>query len=420
VSAVAIAINGRFIPGSPDASYSVGAAGFALSAAALLARHHLFSGFLVFVRDETIASPSIGSCPVHGFPGVEVRFNFRMPPERVRDAVAAAVARQGDDDDTVVYYQSNTLLPFHPTEWPFLITHHGPFASEIVRLFGVSFAIEAFQGGEAKVDHLMRVQARGLRILRDSPHGIALELASVQENYLRRHGIPRDRIHRIAPPCIPDAHANANANATGASFSGRDSGPSSRLHLMTAVARADAFKNLPLLIDASKVLIERGVDLHLTIFAGTDAASEVSARAALLDATSPALNPRTLIAPRLSHDRLVDYFHSHRASTIFVCTSRYETFGLTPFEALLAGMITLVPDLPDTIGVAEYVAPLYRFRPDAAGLADALMPLRDHRRPDLQSLRAPCAPGRPIADFRDRRTYSVMSVLLEQNADFVA
>ena len=77
MTAIAIAINGRFIPGSPDASYSVGAAGFALSAAALLARHRMFVGFLVFVRDETIAWPSIGPCPVHGFPGVEVRFNFR-------------------------------------------------------------------------------------------------------------------------------------------------------------------------------------------------------------------------------------------------------------------------------------------------------------------------------------------------------
>ena len=279
-----------------------------------------------------------------------------------------------------IYYQSNTLLPFHPTEWPFLITHHGPFASEIVRLFGVPFAIAAFQGGEDKVDHLMRVQAHGLRLLRDSPHGIALELAPVQEHYLLRHGIPRDRIHRIAPPC--EAHA-APITSAAEPIAGR-----AVLRIMTAVARADAFKNLPLLIDAANMLIASGADLHLSIFAGTDAAFDVSARADLFNAAAAALKPRTLIAPRLSHDRLLHYFRSHRATTVFVCTSRYETFGLTPLESILAGMVTLVPDRPAIIGVTEYVAPAYRFRPDAAGLADALGQFYGPGRPDLQSLGA--------------------------------
>jgi glycosyltransferase involved in cell wall biosynthesis len=398
VSAVTIAINGRFLPGSPDASYSVGAAGFALSAASLLARHRLFGGFLVFVRDETIASPSIGPCPVHGFAGVEVRFNFRMSPERVRDAVAAAVAWHRDSDETVVYYQSNTLLPFHPAERPFLITHHGPFASEIVRLFGVPFAIAAFQGGEDKVAHLIRVQAHGLRILRDSPHGMALELASVQEHYLLRQGIPRDRIRRIAPPCDLDDREAASGETVGGetvggetvsdeTVSGEIVNGDSSLHVMTAVARADAFKDLPLLIAAANMLVERGAALRLSVFAGTDAASDASARAALLESASAALKPRMLIAPRLSHDRLVRYFHTHRASTVFVCTSRYETFGLTPFEAILAGMLTFIPDRPATIGVAEYVVPAWRFRPDPAGLAAALTPFCLHR-PDLPSLGA--------------------------------
>jgi len=38
------------------------------------------------------------------------------------------------------------------------------------------------------------------------------------------------------------------------------------------------------------------------------------------------------------------FFRKIKDQGIFICTSRYETLGITPLEAILAGVPTLVPD----------------------------------------------------------------------------
>lgn len=46
---------------------------------------------------------------------------------------------------------------------------------------------------------------------------------------------------------------------------------------------------------------------------------------------------------RLSEDELLQFF---RASAIYICTSRYEPFGLAPLEAALCGCAVLARDIP--------------------------------------------------------------------------
>ncbi|WP_387689716.1 MULTISPECIES: glycosyltransferase [Photorhabdus] len=46
--------------------------------------------------------------------------------------------------------------------------------------------------------------------------------------------------------------------------------------------------------------------------------------------------------------------------SIFVCTSRYETLGITPLEAALNGVCTIVPNL-NLIEAASYFPSEYKF-----------------------------------------------------------
>jgi glycogen(starch) synthase len=67
-----------------------------------------------------------------------------------------------------------------------------------------------------------------------------------------------------------------------------------------------------------------------------------------------------------------------RESTIYVCTSQYEPFGLTPVEAALCGCAVLVNDIPSLREVWGDAAIYFR---DADSLSDRLLQLsRDPRR----------------------------------------
>lgn len=379
-SRIAIALNARFVPASHRASHAVGASGFALNAADLLSTSGLLAGFLIYERDEDLSLPSLARMRVHDHPAVRLRFNFRMPPVMVQEAISVALRLLGRDEGTLVpYYQSNTLLPLHPREVPFLVTHHGPFAQEVSRSFGRRFAVDAFRGGAAKVDHLERMQACGVRVLRGARRGVALELSGVQESYLLRAGVAPEKVVRIAPPWeLAPVDVEGESRDSSGAGAHDDDGDGDGLHLVTMVARADTFKNLPRLIEAANALTRDGVSLRLSIFAGAD--DDEHARAALSALVSPELRARTRIAPRLSHDALLAYFKRHRTGRIFVCTSLYETFGLTPLEAMISGMVTLLPDNPVRIGVVDYAPSRYLYAPSVQGLIEAVQRLhRLHR-----------------------------------------
>jgi glycosyltransferase involved in cell wall biosynthesis len=368
-------VNQRFISSEKIDVYGFGAAGFALSAAKYLASEELLGGLILYRRDEALSSPLVRISLSLPFQSAELRFNFKMSTSALSDALSQAINLLRYNSDMlslrhnsvspILYHQSNTLLPFTPTSLPFFVTHHGPFAKEICRLFGKEFATDAFQGGEEKVNHLLNLQARGLTTLRDSERGIALEMSNVQEHILLQHGVSRTKIFRIAPPMIV---AGAVSDLCV-----RSSQVDQNIELITAVARCDRFKNLDLLIDAANYLSKQGINLNLTIFAGSED-EEVYRHKFRLKLTDN-LRSRTLIAPRLSHDNLLKYLRRHRYKGIFVCTSVYETFGITPFEAMLSEMVTIVPDEPLRIGVLEYLPHENRFRPTIEGLVSKLKEL---------------------------------------------
>jgi glycosyl transferase family 1 len=298
-----------------------------------------------------------------------------------RDAFAAAVQQLtkrpeggGEQLAPVIYHQSNTLLNLTRQDAPFLVTHHGPFASEVCDRFGFAFAVEAFCGGPDKVRHLARAQALGVTHLQQSPRGIAIELSSVQDKVLRHNGVQKRKVFRTPPPIdlIPPCATPQLTNLP--SFAPRSEGNSGRgLHIVSAAARADRFKNLSEVIAAANELTASGMPVWLSLFVGAD--DEERARTALRVQLSERLRTNALIAPRLSHAGLIEFFSRRESRAVFVCTSVYETLGITPLEAVLSGVPTLVPDRPGVVGVADYVEPEYRYPTTAGGLVENLADL---------------------------------------------
>jgi glycosyltransferase involved in cell wall biosynthesis len=74
--------------------------------------------------------------------------------------------------------------------------------------------------------------------------------------------------------------------------------------------------------------------------------------------------------PKLSKVELYLLFKSSRKTGIFVCSSRYETLGLTPLEAALSGVTTVVSDGSQPVELVRFFPAEHRFNPNAEALAD--------------------------------------------------
>jgi glycosyltransferase involved in cell wall biosynthesis len=359
-----LTLNSHFVPGSEGGAHPFGVVGFVLRLAQALARRGQLAGFVLYRRDPEARQPIVTPTSCLGYPAAELSFHFEMPERALRRAFAHAVrmvsevvpaegAASRSARPIVIYHQTNTLLRLTPDEIPFLVTHHGPFASEICRLFGARFACRAFQGGASKLRHLLRAQAHGVAHLKRSRQGAAVELSSVQEAVLRRAGVAASQVWRMPPPMSAPAPTGPPDMINGATIVAPPQDEACDLHLVTATARIDEFKNISLLIGAANRLAAMRVPVRLSLFVGGP--DETETRALLMRAIARELQPRTHIAERLPHRELACLLRVRRFNAVFVSTSLYETFGITPLEAMLAGMTTLVPDRIDRIGIAEYM-----------------------------------------------------------------
>lgn len=367
-------------------SYTAGAGRFSSAVASLLSSRDLFAGFVLYRRDEELSAPTTKSTSFLGFKAVEFSFNFRMRHELVRSVLesalgllASSTSRNGQRCLPISYHQSNTLLPFASTNSPFLVTHHGPFASEVSKRFGTPIAIRAFQGSAAKVQHLMRSQAYGLRTLAAARAAVSIELSNVQVAVLRKNGISRSTVLRAGPPVqewiTPETCRHGPTHLPRV-MSGRRS-----LHVISATARIDEFKNLSELVSAVNSLVAEDVDLTLSLFVGEE--FDNTGRSRIRQQMSEKLRARSVLGSRLPHCCLQRSFLTVCNRTLFVLSSVYETLGITAIEAVLAGVPILVPNRPETVGITEYIPSQWRYAPSADGLAHKLRQIAEmqHLRP---------------------------------------
>ncbi|MFE6127034.1 hypothetical protein ACFQ6Q_01990 [Streptomyces sp. NPDC056437] len=371
---VIFVINARFLGNAQGIPY--GAAGYTRTIAAGLRALGHDVGLIGYRREPAHPreSASLRWGQRLGCPYAEVTFHTETPEHAMRNTFAAAVTGLGEGrsphTSRILYHQSSYTLPFTPDGVLCTVTHHAPFVADVARNIGADHCVTAFGSGRAKVDALFGSQERGLDWLRDRPHVRVLEFSTLQINYLNRQGISAGQCS-VLPPPLPSHAASSGPDAPGpvASWIEKAAG---RTLLISTAARADGFKNLDAVIDTYRVIEGRGDRAALYLACGSrQGAREVEE---LRQHVPPPLRRHCVIGPRLPHAGMLSAFRSLAGRGIFLFTSRYETLGFTPLEAMSQGLAVAVPAPPTPIGMRDYVPPEFLYPPltGGEGIADVV------------------------------------------------
>ncbi|NJQ00268.1 glycosyltransferase [Streptomyces zingiberis] len=357
--------NNHYLPRSRGMAAPVGATSFALEAAACLEEAGAFSGFILYSRQEGQRTPTLHSVTRDGLPCLVMRFNFSMHPADIRSALSSAameLTRRATDTATgppMLYYQTDTLLGYHPSHLPACVTHHGPFFDDFAEQFSEDDTFQAF-GNPEKALHIMRRQELGLAELLAARHIFVIQHSRMQRDYLVGRGMDPARMREVSPPIGPEKDRSTRPAAEILNFI-----ESAQLALCTAVARLDHFKNLDLLVSAGTELMDRGLPVKILLIGGDE--SDNVRRTSLLRDVPARHADRFLLTARLAKAELYSVFRTARRRTVFVCTSRYETLGITPLEAALSGLSTVVPH-SRPVEAARFFPPGATFEPTTNGL----------------------------------------------------
>ncbi|PHM47990.1 glycosyltransferase [Xenorhabdus miraniensis] len=146
--------------------------------------------------------------------------------------------------------------------------------------------------------------------------------------------------------------------------------------LFTAVARLDYFKNIELLINASINLLEKGIPTK-TLILGDEENNDVR-RDIFYSMIPQEYRKNFLISHKTPHSELFSIFNAIKKKAIFVCTSRYETLGITPLEAALNGIYTIVPDL-SSVEASTYFSSRDKFKYDITSLTKKIISTYDQK-----------------------------------------
>lgn len=364
LSAIVI-LNAKYYPQSISSAASVGATSFAFSVMRVLSKAGLLRGLVLYQREERDSIPSFVLERRDGVLCAILFFNFTMAAVDVQNTIAAAVNSLGSQsvDPCMLYYQTDTLLSYHPAWIPCCVTHHGPFYNDFIRRFPPQLAAIAF-GSDEKARHLQRQQDLGIRYLKLNGNAFVLQHSHLQRDHLLRNGIDRSRIRKLSPPIqlIGKKFLPAFDMTSLVKFADPNG-----LLIFTAVARLDFFKNVELLIDSGVELLHRG--LAVNVFVAGDGDKQDERRIALLHRVPPEFRHRFHIIPKLTKTELYSFFSAARGKGIFVCPSRFETLGITPLEAALSGVTTLISDARE-VEASRYFPAEYRFGANVKDLAD--------------------------------------------------
>jgi glycosyltransferase involved in cell wall biosynthesis len=360
-----VAVNDRYFPDDDRSAAEVGATSFALASARCLHDAYLLGGVLLYRRDDSITRPVTEVGHRAGLRSAVVRFNFGMPTAAVKAAFAMAVEQlvgARATEPPMIYYHTDSILPMHPDGLPSCLTHHAPSVSDFTRHFSANEASLAF-GGPERTEHFRRRQEAGVIWLRGRPDAFVLHHSHLQRRWLVSQGVDTARMWGLRPPMQVPAGTSGPIDRLVRFASASDT------LLLSAVARIDYFKNLELLVDAGVEILNVNEGVRVLIIGGSR--EQESTRMALLRRVPAALRARFLVVERLPKDQLYALFRRVRDRAYFVCPSRYETLGITPLEAAVCGVPTLVPD-SELVEAARFFPPQNRFRPDLEGLVDVL------------------------------------------------
>ncbi|QSZ28523.1 hypothetical protein DSL72_003021 [Monilinia vaccinii-corymbosi] len=366
-----LVLNDRYYPGTTNSPAKVGATAFALQVVRVLEDAGVFGGVILYDRQDHLAAPIVRLVTRDLTPCVKLSFNFGMSTVQVRYALYAStallVAAFSQSLPPMLYYQTDTLLKYHPRGLPYCVTHHGPFYGDFTRHFTRDLAAIAY-GSEDKASHLEATQEEGLRHLKACDRAYVLQHSNKQGEYLMERGIDPARVRALNPPIhsmrIYHHHHKASSIKALTSFSS-----SRRILIFTAVARLDYFKNIELLVDSAVSLLNRGRLVRLLIVGGEGTSDTAFAK--LISRVPQKHRAQVKITSKIPKDDMYALFDFVQTHGIFVCTSRYETLGITPLEAALSGVTTLMPDC-DLVEASRYFPSSHRFDLTVSGLSHVL------------------------------------------------
>ncbi|MFC7219426.1 glycosyltransferase family 4 protein [Streptomyces polyrhachis] len=362
-----IVVNERYFPDNELAAAKVGATSFTRSVLRCLQQAGLSSGIILYQRDEGLTEPRLKFVRRSGVSCAILRFNFDMLAGAVSHAIGEAatllLAEHGMDGGAMLYYQTDALLGFHPDEFACCVTHHGPFVQDFVGTFSADATGRAF-GDPTKALHLLKHQELGLSRMRSNDRMFVMQHSNLQRDHLVSRGVDERRIRAVRPPIVVPKSSESLRDGRLREFV-----EDAELLVFTAVARLDYFKNVDLLVDASVEARRRGVPLRILTVGGGPEDEELRQR---LRGRLPAEYSDSFLAiGKLSKPQLWALFDQVRSNGVFVCPSRYETLGITPLEAALAGVCTLITNSPK-VEARRFFPDSYRFEPGTGDLADAI------------------------------------------------
>ncbi|MBB5937342.1 glycosyltransferase family 4 protein [Streptomyces zagrosensis] len=362
-----LVVNERYFPDDELEPAQVGATSFSRSALRCLWNAGLSAGVILYKRAEELTEPQIDLTHRSGFRCATLRFNFDMGADTVSRAIAEAAARlcaaYGFSSRAMLYYQTDALLVFHPQELACCVTHHGPFVHDFVETFSARETAQAF-GDAAKALHLFKHQELGVNSVRSNGRMFVLQHSQLQREYLISRGVDERRIRAIRPPIAPPTVSEPLRDERLRSFV-----EGAELLVFTAVARLDYFKNVELLVSGCVQARKQGVPLRILVVG--DSAEDDVARQALRAHVPEELSAEFMAVGKLTKSQLYALFSLARSNGIFVCPSRYETLGITPLEAALSGVCTLMTD-SEKVEARRFFPDAHRFLPSGDGLADAI------------------------------------------------
>jgi glycosyltransferase involved in cell wall biosynthesis len=364
-----IVLNYKYFPESPHDAPKVGDTAFAMSAIRVLKECNAFCGMILYERDEKAHIPCIKLDFRNSILCTTLTFNIRMDARLLRNAILAAsqLLSAGFGTTPMLYYQTETLLGFHPDHLPICVTHHGPFYDDFARHFSEELAVMAFGGTVTKARLMQVKQETGIKQLRNQQNAFVLQHSLLQGRHLRKSGFEPKKIFSVSPPIC--SILATNDFEIGSSVVDELISSSGRILLFTAVARLDRFKNVELLLDVAIALLSHGCPIELLI-AGDDIQNGTR-RQHLLSQVPTRFLQRTKIIPKLPKKELYVLFASAKQTGIFVCPSRYETLGITPLEAALSGVTTIISD-SRLVEASRYFPKKYRFKPTAEALVERI------------------------------------------------
>ncbi|KAE8156531.1 hypothetical protein BDV40DRAFT_305983 [Aspergillus tamarii] len=363
-------LNKRYYSNKYGSAATVGTEALSMSAVQAFKSMEIFCGIILYQRDEAIDEPTITTQVINFNLCAILAFNFNMNRPSVEKAIALAACtlmeNSGLKGTPMLYHQTDTLLEYHPRDLPFCVTHHAPFHRHFSGIFSEVMAAHAY-GDADKAEHLARKQDVGIKLLKHRGNGHVLQLSRLQGSLLLSYGVNPAKIREICPS-IQLSSANYHVESEIAEVFNTGG-----ITLFTAVARVDYFKNVDLLVDVAVALWSQNIFVQLFIAGGS---SMDSTELHKLRKKVPSQFARyATFRSKLSRTSLHALFHLAKDNGVFICPSRYETLGVTPLEAALSGVTTLIAD-SSHVETSRYFPESFRFQPIKEELCQVISSLQ--------------------------------------------